>query len=94
MKVTICGSMRHISEMINCYRKLSLEGHLVYLPVFLKRRTNVDKELKTKLQQLHFQKIADSDLIFVVNPKGYIGQDTMTEIEFAKKLSKDVIFQE
>ena len=35
MTVTICGSMRFIPEMLEWYEKLSLEGYLVYLPVFL-----------------------------------------------------------
>lgn len=101
MTVTICGSMRFIPEMLEWYEKLSLEGYLVYLPVFLgangyryKRtmifikvpfKTDVDEEVKTKLQQLHFQKISESDFIFVVNPGGYIGEGTKAEIEFAKK---------
>lgn len=101
MTVTICGSMRFIPKMLEWYEKLSLEGYLVYLPVFLgasgyryKRtmivikvpfKTNVDDELKDKLQQLHFKKISESDFIFVVNPGGYVGEGTMAEIEFAKK---------
>lgn len=35
MTVTICGSMRFIPKMLEWYEKLSLEGYLVYLPVFL-----------------------------------------------------------
>lgn len=35
MTVTICGSMRHIPEMLEWYEILSLEGYLVYLPVLL-----------------------------------------------------------
>lgn len=35
MTVTICGSMKFIPEMLEWYEKLSLEGYLVYLPVFL-----------------------------------------------------------
>ena len=104
MTVTICGSMRFIPEMLEWYEKLSLEGYLVYLPVFLgalgyryKRtqlkmivikvpfKANVYEEVKEMLQQLHFQKISESDFIFVVNPGGYIGEGTMAEIEFAKK---------
>lgn len=35
MIVTICGSMRHIPEMLKAYERLSLDGHFVYLPVIL-----------------------------------------------------------
>lgn len=102
MTVTICGSIRFIPKMLEWYEKLSLEGYLVYLPVFLGAhgRTvwsyvdeavikiphylGVSEELKAKLQQLHFQKISESDFIFVVNPGGYVGEGTMDEIEYAK----------
>ena len=103
MTVTICGSMRFIPKMLEWYEKLSLEGYLVYLPVFLgasemayprewidytsikiPHYSSISEETKEKLQQLHFQKISDSDFIFVVNPGGHIGEGTMAEIEFAK----------
>ena len=103
MKVTICGSMRFIPEMLKWYEKFSLEGYLVYLPVFVGATEmayprewieytgikiphySLSEETKDKLQQLHFEKIEDSDFIFVVNPRGYVGEGTRAEIEFAKK---------
>lgn len=88
MVITICGSMRYIPEMLMEYYRLSLEGHLVYLPV-IRTNTNEDSKisetLKEQLQQLHFKKILLSDFIFVVNPDGYIGEGTLAEIEYAKR---------
>lgn len=97
MTVTICGSMSNLPEMLRMYEELSLEGYLVYLPVILgasgykrtfrvPRKVDIDKQLKEKLQQLHFKKIEESDFIFVVNPKPlrYIGEGTKAEIKYAK----------
>lgn len=61
------------------------KGKLSMIVVKIPRKTNVGDEIETRLQQLHFQKIEDSDFIFVVNPGGYIGEGTRAEIEFAKK---------
>ena len=97
MTITICGSMRYIPEMLMEYCRLSLEGHLVYLPVI---RTNanegskISNALKEQLQQLHFKKIRLSDFIFVVNPGGYIGEGTLAEIEYAKRCKIPVKYLE
>ena len=97
MVITICGSMKYISEMLKEYERLSLEGHLVYLPVF---HTNANEDfkvsnvLKEQLRQLHFKKILLSDSIFIVNPDGYIGEDTLAEIEYAKSYNIPVKYLE
>lgn len=91
MIITICGSMRYISEMLAEYERLSLKGHLVYLPVILSKKSD---DLKEQLQQLHFRKIQVSDCIFVVNPDGYIGEGTLAEIEYAKRYGISVEYLE
>jgi hypothetical protein len=45
---------------------------------------------KQNLDRLHFDKIAMSDAIFVMNVGGYIGLSTRREIEYAKSLGKHV----
>jgi hypothetical protein len=47
---------------------------------------------KEMFDRLHKRKIAMSDLVFVVNPAGYIGESTRSEIEFAKSLHIDIVF--
>lgn len=93
MIVTICGSMRYISDILREYARLSLEGYLVYLPVILDLSKKSD-DLKKRLQELHFKKILLSDFIFVVNPGGYIGEGTAAEIEYAKRHSIPVKYLE
>lgn len=87
MVITICGSMQYTYEILREYERLSLKGYLVYLPVFhadANEDFKVSNVLKEQLRQLHFKKILLSDSIFVVNPDGYIGEDTLAEIEYAK----------
>ena len=91
MTVTICGSMRFLSEMLREYERLSLEVCLVYLPVILSKKPD---DLKEQLQQLHFKKIRMSDFIFVINPDGYIGEGTMEEIEYATRCGVPVKYLE
>ena len=41
---------------------------------------------------MHKEKIKISDAILVVNINGYIGEDTRSEIDFAKSLNKEIIY--
>ena len=49
---------------------------------------------KQILADLHYSKIVISDAIYVVNVNGYIGTSTNKEIEYAKKLGKEVMYLE
>ena len=42
----------------------------------------------------HWKKIDISDVIYVVNVGGYIGNSTKNEIEYAKKHGKEIIYHE
>ena len=46
------------------------------------------------LGKLHKRKIDVSDAIYVVNIDGYIGNSTKSEIEYALKHGKEVIYHE
>ena len=46
------------------------------------------------LSRLHFKKIDISDAIYVVNVGGYIGESTKKEIEYAKKMGKEIMYLE
>lgn len=46
------------------------------------------------LDDLHKDKIAESNEIYVVNPSGYIGKSTRSEIEFAMRLRIPVRFMQ
>ena len=50
-----------------------------------------DKQ-KTVLDALHLRKIDLADRVLVVNPGGYVGESTSTEIEYAHATGKPVAF--
>ena len=45
-----------------------------------------------KLKEAHFKRIELSDAILVVNINNYIGDSTKLEIDYAKKLGKEIIY--
>ena len=76
----------------NC-RKMALEGYCILTPVYqvLENVERTEKQL-IKLKEEHFKRIELSDAILVVNVNNYIGNSTNLEIEYAKKLGKEIIY--
>lgn len=93
--ITLCGSMKFQKEMMITAAKLALEGNCVLTPVYsvLDNYEKTDEQLE-KLKQAHFKRIELSDAILVINKDGYIGNSTKLEIEYAKKLNKEVMYLE
>ena len=93
--ITLCGSMKFQKEMMITDEKLALEGNCVLTPVYsvLDNYEKTDEQLE-KLKQAHFKRIELSDAILVINKDGYIGNSTKLEIEYAKKLNKEVMYLE
>lgn len=91
--ITLCGSLKFQEDMMIIAEKLALEGNCVFTPVFPTKRNykRSEKQLKS-LRDVHFKKIEISDTILVVNVNNYIGKSTHKEIEYAKMLSKEVIY--
>ena len=94
--ITICGSLKFKDEILKISEKLELAGNAVIAPIY---PTNEDKDTYTEeevetLDKMHKEKIKISDAIYVVNVNGYIGSSTKSEIEFAKKLNKEIIYLE
>ena len=46
------------------------------------------------LDDMHKRKIDMADEIFVINKSGYIGSSTKSEIEYARKTGKKVLYLE
>ena len=55
----------------------------------LYEKTNEQLE---KLKVAHFKRIEISDAILVINKDNYVGKSTNLEIEYAKKLGKEIIY--
>ena len=58
---------------------------------FKKEMIRTDEQLK-KLKEEHFKRIELADAILVVNVNNYIGNSTNLEIEYAKKLGKEILY--
>lgn len=96
MIITLCGSTRFKDEFEKVNEKLTLEGNIILAPGVFGHSNAVEPspEIKTRLDELHKEKIAMSDAIYVINKDGYIGESTRGEIAFAKKLGKKIIMME
>lgn len=95
--ITLCGSTRFRDEFIAEQKRLTLEGNIV-ISVGLFGHSG-DEEVwsestKEMLDDMHRRKIDLADEIFVVNPGRYIGQSTLSEIEYAIKTNKPVRYLE
>lgn len=102
--VTLCGSTRFKDEFFRVQKELTLKGNIV-ISVGLFGHSgdnevweNMDEGTLTKtkemLDDMHKRKIDMADEIFVINVGGYIGDSTKSEIEYATKLGKEVMYLE
>lgn len=92
--ITVCGSYKFKNEMIEITEKMALNGNCMITPIDL---TKQNKNAYTEdeilmLGRMHKEKIKISDAILVVNVNGYIGNNTNSEIEYAKSLNKEIIY--
>lgn len=93
--ITLCGSLKFQKEMMEIAQRMSLEGKCVLTPVWpvLENKKLSESEL-IFLKEEHFKKIELSDAILVVNINNYIGNSTSLEIDYAKKLGKEIVYYE
>ena len=91
--VTLCGSLKFENEMMIIAEKMALEGYCILTPVYpvLENVERTEEQL-IKFKEEHFKRIELSDAILVVNVNNYIGNSTNLEIEYAKKLEKEIIY--
>ena len=93
--ITLCGSTKFKNDFIKISEKLSLEGNIVLSAGLCSHVDNkfismIFPDIKKLLDEDHKAKIEMSDEIFVINPYGYIGESTKSEIEYAKELGKRI----
>ncbi len=93
--ITLCGSLKFKKEMMIVAEKMVLKGDCILTPVYsvLENYERTDEQLE-KLKEAHFKRIELSDAILVINKDKYIGKSTNLEIEYAKKLGKEIIYLE
>ncbi len=99
--VTLCGSTRFKEAFIEIQKKLTLDGYIVLSvglfghagdkEVWEGLREDTVTDTKQMLDDMHKAKIDLADEIFVVNPGGYIGESTWSEICYAKMTEKQIM---
>ena len=91
--ITLCGSLKFQKEMMEIAEKVALEGNCILTPVY-PALDNIERteEQLVKLKEAHFKRIELADAILVVNVNNYIGNSTNLEIEYARKLGKEILY--
>lgn len=95
--ITLCGSTRFKDQFLEAQKRLTLAGNIV-ISVDLFGHSGDDEVwtegTKEMLDDMHKRKIDMADRIYVINVNGYIGSSTRSEIEYARKKGKQVLFLE
>ena len=95
-KICLCGSTRFKDKFFEVARDLTLKGYIVTMPlVFIHSNDeNISDTEKKYLDEVHKAKIADADLIYIINCNNYIGSSTRSEINWATELGKKIEYLE
>jgi hypothetical protein len=90
--VTLCGSTRFKTEFEIANRTETLAGRIVLSCGVWGHADGevLSEDQKQALDGLHKRKIDLSDEILVVNPGGYVGASTSSEIAYARAAGKRV----
>ena len=95
--ITLCGSSRFAAEFAEVNQRLTMDGCVVIslgmfrLPDLPDYDWTADRsDLKGRLGAVHFQKIRMADVVYIVDPGGYVGESTRREIAYAQSLGKPV----
>ncbi|WP_250212636.1 hypothetical protein [Acrocarpospora catenulata] len=98
--VVLCGSTRFFDTFRSENLRLTLAGKIV-LSIGCDTKADDDiaeisdvEQAKTDLDELHKRKIDLADSVLVLNVGGYIGSSTRSEVEYALRLGKPVVYLE
>ena len=93
--ITICGSTRFKEDFERVNRELTLLGNIVIsVGAFGHAGDTFTEEQKVMLDDIHKRKIDMADAIYVINKDGYIGSSTRSEIQYALRTGKQIIYME
>lgn len=100
--ITLCGSTRFRNEFYRTCAELTLDGNVVIMPGVFGHAGNAElygieyesSDTKKMLDEIHKQKIDMCDAICVINKDGYVGESTRSEIEYAKKHNKEILWMD
>lgn len=99
--ITLCGSTKFKPEFEKIQKELTLNGYIVIsvglfghsgdAEVWEGMAEDTLTATKQMLDDMHKRKIDLAESIFVVNPGGYIGNSTWSEICYAWMTKKDIL---
>jgi hypothetical protein len=98
--VCLCGSTRFVDEFNRQRKELTERGEIVLSIEVVTTQArdrdpqHADPALKARLDELHKRKIDLADYVLIINPGGYIGESTRSEIAYATAHSKPVRYLE
>lgn len=95
--ITLCGSTRFRDSFLQEQKRLTLEGNIVISVGMFGHAGDEEvwgEDVKEMLDDMHKRKIDMADEIFVINPGGYIGSSTRSEIAYAQSTGKTVRYLE
>lgn len=95
--ITLCGSTRFKDEFMKIQKDLTLKGNIVIsLGLFGHSgdKESLNEHTQKMLIDMHRQKIDMADEIFVINKNEYIGENTLSEIEYARINGKVITYLE
>lgn len=94
-KVCLCGSTRFKDKFFEVAKDFTLKGYIVTMPmVFVHSGDEISNWQKEYLDEVHKAKIADADLVYIINCDKYIGESTKSEIDWALQLGKKIEYLE
>ncbi|MER5901825.1 hypothetical protein ABT150_17320 [Streptomyces mirabilis] len=95
--VVLCGSTKYWDQLAEANLYETAAGRIVLAPGCNLKKPHplwadpaqADR-LKPVLDDLHLRKIDLADEVLVVNPDGYIGASTRSEIDYARSIGKAI----
>jgi len=89
--MTLCGSTKFRSEFERLNKEFSLQGWCVFTCVWGDPEDGFPPEdEKTKFDEVHLRKIKLSEMVYIINVGGYIGESTSREISYAISQGKEL----
>ena len=95
--VTLCGSTKFKDDFIKVQKDLTLKGNIVITVGLFGHsgdKEALNEQINEMLINMHRQRIDMADEIFVINKNGYIGENTLSEIEYARTKGKVIKYLE
>jgi hypothetical protein len=101
--VCLCGSTRFSEAFQNANLTETLNGNIVLTigcdmksddEIWRDKTDDEVEAIKTKLDELHFEKIKLADEVLILNVGSYIGESTGRELAYARSLNKRIRFLE